>query len=258
MMSQEMIMQLATYLNQASITIFYGGAGTSTESGVPDYRGRFGTWTKMEEEHKNPLYFANIKRLKEDPVAFFKIREEVDRKEPEPNFTHRLLANLERNGQDIRVITQNVDGLHQKAGQVYVDELHGDTREWFCMDCRRSYPREALQKNQDKVAYCRTCGGILRPNVIYFGESIPHDVMKRARWSMEQADLLIIAGTTLTTPAAKRLVQHFKGEHIVIMNYDPLDIAPLEADLFIRQPIGQVMQQVAPFLDHYHSESSDP
>lgn len=249
-MKQE-IVQLAEYINNAEITVFYGGAGTSTESGIPDYRGRFGIWTKMQENNMNPQYFAHIKRLREDPVAFFAER---DYKGPQPqaNAAHLILARLEKNGQDVRIITQNVDGLHQQAGHRYVDELHGEHRHWHCMDCKRDYLRTEIRPDAMNVPRCEVCGGVVRPNVIYFGENAPKAVVERARWSLAKADLLIIGGTSLTTPLAKRLIHNYKGDKIVVINYDELDISPLAVNLYINRPIGEVLTEAAPLLKNYH------
>lgn len=247
---QEKVSQLAGYINQADVTVFYGGAGVSTESGIPDYRGRFGLWTQMKENNKNPQYFAHVKRMLEDPEAFFTARN-TSGPIPQPNATHKILANLEANKKDIRVITQNVDGLHQQAGHRYVDELHGEHRHWHCMTCQREYFRAEVVRDEKNVPRCHVCQGIVRPNVVYFGENAPKDVVRRASYSLTQADLLIIAGTSLTTPLAKRLIHQFNGQHIVVINYELLDISPLQVDLYINQPVGEVFTQTAPYLNNF-------
>lgn len=244
------ILQLADYINQAKVIVFYGGAGVSTESGIPDYRGRFGLWTKLAENDKNPQYFAHVKRMIEDPEAFFAARKTTG-PIPEPNATHKILANLEMNKKDLRVITQNVDGLHQQAGHRYVDELHGEHRHWHCMTCQRTYLRAEVVRDEKNVPRCYVCVGIVRPNVVYFGENAPKDVVRRASYSLSQADLLIIAGTSLTTPLAKRLIHEFTGKHIIVINYEPLDISPLKVDLYIDQPIAEVFTLAASHLENY-------
>lgn len=245
--NQAAIQQLAKYMNEAQIICFYGGAGTSTESGIPDYRSRHGIWTKMEANDQNPQYFANAKRIRENPEEFFRVRR-AKGPVPEPNTAHIVLANLEKQGKDIRIITQNVDGLHQKAGHRFVLELHGNHREWHCMDCGRTYLRSELQYDEKGVPRCYVDHGIVRPNVVYFGENAKRETVEQSKNTLEVSDLLIIAGTSLTTPLAKRLVQLFKGERVVVINKEPLDIRPLHTDLFIQQAIGEVLQAVEPLI----------
>lgn len=242
------IQTLAGYMNNSSVICFYGGAGTSTESGIPDYRSRFGVWTKMRERNMNPQYFASHKRLLENPEEFFRVRRKSG-PDPEPNATHEILANLEKNGTDIRIITQNVDGLHQKAGHRFVLELHGEHRTWYCMDCGRIYNADELERDENGVPRCYVDKGIVRPNVVYFGESADSAVIEKSRKTLKESNLLIIAGTSLTTGLAKRLIREFEGDHIVIINKEPLNIDPLDTSLFIQRPVGEVLQEVEPMVE---------
>ena len=245
--NQYAIKKLAKYINEATIICFYGGAGTSTESGISDYRSKHGIWTLMEENDQNPLYFANAKRIKEDPAAFFNRRKRTG-PPPEPNAGHLVLSNLEKHGKDIRVITQNVDGLHQKAGHRFVLELHGNHRNWHCMDCGRVYKRDEVEYDKERVPRCYVDQGIVRPNVVYFGENANRETVEKSKDTLKISDLLIIAGTSLSTPLARRLVQLFEGKHVVVINRDPLDIKPLYTDLFIQRSVGEVLQEVEPFI----------
>lgn len=241
------IEKLAHYMNEAKIICFYGGAGTSTESGIPDYRSKHGIWTLMEENNQNPQYFANAKRIKENPEEFFKVRKRKG-SSPQPNNAHYTLADLEKRGKDIRVITQNVDGLHQKAGHRFVLELHGNHRKWHCMDCGRIYRPNELQYDEKGVPRCYVDQGVVRPNVVYFGENANRETVEMSKQTLQVSNLLIIAGTSLTTPLAKRLVQLFQGEHVVIINNDPLNIEPLPTDLFIQHSVGEVLKAVEPSI----------
>lgn len=234
------IRQLRDLMIQAKTIVFYGGAGTSTESGIPDYRSEHGVWTAMLHSGFDPIKYANPRFIRNHPEDFFALREE-SREKPEPNVTHRVLAKWEQAGKDIRVITQNVDGLHQQAGHRYVLELHGHNRVWHCMFCGREYGVDELQRDEGNVPRCYVCHGIVRPNVVYFGETASKDTVAKAKWSLQQADLLIIAGTSLTTPLARRLVHEFGGSHIAIINYDEVDISPLSADLFIQDSVGKTL-----------------
>lgn len=243
--TKEDIVTLKKYIDQAEIITFYGGAGTSTESGIPDYRSRFGVWTAMEKSGRSPAQFANPKNIRKNPEEFFKRREADKREQPQPNVIHETLAGMEKKGKDIRVITQNVDGLHQKAGHRYVLELHGNHRVWHCMDCGREYKASELKRDANNVPRCYVDNGIVRPNVVYFGENADRTTVEKAKKTLKVSDLLMIVGTSLTTPLARRLIQHFEGQHIAMINLDEIDIAPLETDLFIQERAGEVFQALA-------------
>lgn len=235
------IITLNEAIQTASLIVFYGGAGTSTESGIPDYRSRHGRWTSLEKDGFEPVKIANPRFIKENPEEFFKKREGEPIK-PKPNTTHYYLAKLEKHGKDVRVITQNVDGLHQMAGHRYVLELHGNHRTWHCMTCGREYLYQEIERDENNVPRCYVDQGIVRPNVVYFGESANRDTVTKARDTLSKADLLIIAGTSLTTPLARRLVQDYGGDKIIVINHDELDISPLVVDLFIQASVGEVFR----------------
>lgn len=243
-LTEESILQLKNYIEQAEVITFYGGAGTSTESGIPDYRSRFGIWTAMEESGQSPVKIAHPRNIRKNPEKFFKNREEGQRTKPEPNIVHQTLAAMEKKGKDIRVITQNVDGLHQKAGHRYVLELHGNHRVWHCMDCGREYLVSELKRDDKNVPRCYVDQGIVRPNVVYFGENADKTTVEKAKRTLKQSDLLLIVGTSLTTPLAKRLIHHFEGDSIVGINLDEIEIAPLEWDLFIQAQAGEVFKHL--------------
>lgn len=234
-------------MDQAEIITFYGGAGTSTESGIPDYRSRFGRWTAMEKSGQSPAQIANPKNIRENPEKFFQRREEENRQQPKPNAIHETLTNMEMNGKDIRVITQNVDGLHQAAGHRYVLELHGNHRVWHCMDCEREYKVSELRRDEKDVPRCYVDNGIVRPNVVFFGESADRTTVAKAKRTLEVSDLLMIVGTSLTTPLSKRLIQHFMGD-IVVINLHKIDIDPLKRDLFIQERAGEVFEELDKIL----------
>lgn len=242
------MMQLREYLKEAKITVFYGGAGTSTESGISDYRSQHGVWTAMEKDGFDPLKYSNPKYIAAHPEEYFKNHKEKPQN-IKPNATHQVLAQLENSGKDIRVITQNVDGLHQQAGHRYVLELHGNSRVWHCMDCGREFAVKELQRDEQGVPRCYVDQGIVRPNVVFFGENASRDTVDKAKWTLSQADLLIIAGTSLTTPLAKRLIHHFKGERVVIINRDELDISPMKVDLFIQADVGKTLHALSDQLE---------
>lgn len=233
------ILQLQQYIEEAEILTFFGGAGVSTESGIPDYRSKDGRYTKMEERDEDPRKILNRRYIINHPEEFFKRRESGNEVKPQPNMAHRVLASLEKDGKDIRVLTQNVDGLHQKAGHRYVLELHGSGRIWFCMKCGRVYQPGEAERDENNVPRCYVDNGIVRPDVTYFGENLKKHVMEKAKDVMEQSDLLIIAGTSLTVYPVKNLINHFDGDDVVVINNEPLKTGDLEVDLFIQEPVGK-------------------
>lgn len=231
----------ADYINQASRIAFFGGAGVSTESGLPDYRSKNGRYTAMENDGKDPKKVMHINYIKDHPREFFKRRNKA--KDIQPNQAHYALADLEDMGKDVRIITQNVDSLHQKAGSSHVYELHGSSRTWFCMDCGYTVPADEVVW-EDDLPTCQRCSGLVRPSVTYFGEMPDMEVVEEGRELIRQSDLLIIAGTSLTVSPAKRLIQAFEGDHVVVINKDPLNTKKLPVDLTFTDPVGQVMDQV--------------
>lgn len=241
------IMLLKQSIDEAEIITFFGGAGVSTESGIPDYRSRDGQYTKMEEEQENPRKILNRRNIMNNPVEFFN-RPRGPRIRPEPNMAHRVLADLEKSGKDIRVLTQNVDGLHQKAGHRYVLELHGNGRTWFCMKCERVYLPSELERDADNVPRCYVDNGIVRPAVTYFGENPKKEVIEKAKEVIEKSDLLIIAGTSLTVYPVKNLIHHFTGKRVIVINKEELDTGDLHVDLFIQQPVGETFEKLSDLL----------
>lgn len=233
------IEQLQQYIDQAEKIVFFGGAGVSTESGLPDYRSQEGTYTKMEEKQLDPKIRMSKRFMLENPEEFFKPRDNKAKPFiPEPNAGHRFLAELERNGKDVRIITQNVDGLHQKAGSKLVVELHGNNRHFYCMKCGREYPYNEIPRDDNHVPRCPIDNGIIRADVILFGENLKPGVLDRAKELIISSDLLIIAGTSLSVYPAKTLIRHFTGNKVVVINQSPLEIKDIKVDLTITEPVG--------------------
>ena len=183
----------------------------------------------------------------EHPAEFFKQRAPDDGKPfvPHPNPSHNYLAKLEGHGKDIRIITQNVDGLHQKAGSKLVIELHGNNRHFYCMECGREYPYLEIPRDERNVPRCPIDNGIIRADVILFGENLKPEVLEHSKKILADSDLLIIAGTSLSVYPAKNLIRHFKGKKVVVINQSPLDIEELAVDLFISEPIGETLSKLS-------------
>lgn len=196
--------QLNEMIKEAKIISFFGGAGVSTESGLPDYRSKDGRYTKMNENNVDPRKVLNRRYIKNNPIDFFNRYRRDNQFQPKPNAAHRFLADLEKRGKDVRVLTQNVDSLHHKAGHRFVLELHGHQRTWFCMTCERVYLPNELEQDENNVPRCHIDNGIIRPNVIYFGESPKNHIMDKAKEVLSESDLLIIAGTSLRVPPRQK------------------------------------------------------
>lgn len=237
------ILMLKKHIEHANIITFFGGAGVSTESGIPDYRSKDGRYTKMEEREEDPRKILNRRFILNHPEEFFNRRRDEEEL-PEPNMAHRALAKMEKRGKDIRVLTQNVDGLHQAAGHRYVLELHGNGRTWFCMECEREYLPEEIERDEKNIPRCYVDNGIVRPNVTYFGENLKKHVFEKAKEVLSKSDLLIIAGTSLTVYPVKNLIHSFQGENVIVINNDEINTGELAVDLFIQKPVGETFEKL--------------
>lgn len=236
---------LQKLINEAKSIAFFGGAGVSTESGLPDYRSNTGTYTELEQQQLDPKKVMSKRFLMEHPEKFF--NRPNTRKTPllpKPNAAHLYLAELEKKGKDVRIITQNVDGLHQVAGSKLGIELHGNNRHFHCMKCGREYPYNEIQRDEQNIPRCPIDNGIIRADVILFGENLKPGVLDRAKKIMASSDLLIIAGTSLTVNPSKNLIHYFEGNHVVVINKTPLDL-DLTVDLTIEGAVGEIFSQLS-------------
>lgn len=241
----DQIQQFADYIDQADKIVFFGGAGVSTDSGLPDYRSNDGRYTAMENDGKDPKKVMHIKYILEHPKQFFKRRNKVVGIQPNPS--HYSLVELEKMGKEVHIVTQNVDSLHQKAGSSSVYELHGSNRTWYCMSCGHVEKQDDVVW-ENELPTCQIDGGLMRPNVVYFGEKLDWDLINHVRELIAEADLLIIAGTSLTVSPAKRLVDAFKGNHAVVINKEPIDTKNLSIDLNFDTSISEIMTNAVELL----------
>ena len=224
---------LRAMLNESQYAVFFGGAGVSTESGIPDFRGAGGLYTS---DGKGNEYYLSRRCLTVDPFAFYRFfRENMIFPEARPNLAHKALAELEAAGKIKAVITQNIDGLHQEAGSRRVLELHGTVSRSYCMRCGKVCPPD-----DDPVPKCPECGGIVRPDVTLYGEPLDGFTFREAEEEIARADLLIAGGSSLTVYPAASLVGNFEGGKLVIINYSPTAYDD-SADLVIRASIGEVL-----------------
>ena len=235
------IEKLKKWVSESEHIVFFGGAGVSTESGIPDFRSVDGLYSQKFEyppeeiiSHSffvdNPEYFFRFYKEKMLPLGF------------EPNITHKVLARWEEEGKLAAVITQNIDGLHQKAGSKVVHELHGSVLRNYCMRCGKFHSAEFV-KNCDGVPRC-TCGGTVKPDVVLYEEGLDQKTIQNAVMAIQGADLLIVAGTSLTVYPAAGLIRYYPGNRLVLINRDatPYD---RYADLVFHDSLGTIFEQLA-------------
>lgn len=221
--------------------VFFGGAGVSTESGIPDFRSVDGLYHQHYEYPPETILSHSF--FMRNPEGFYKFyHDKMLALDAEPNAAHRKLAELERAGKLKAVITQNIDGLHQKAGSRKVLELHGSVHRNYCMKCHQFYDAWYI-KNAPGVPRCETCGGMIKPDVVLYEESLDQNVLQEAVLAISRAQVLIVGGTSLVVYPAAGLLRYFQGEALVVINKGATS-ADRNADLLIQEPIGQVLGQI--------------
>lgn len=231
-------MTLQNIIDESKRIVFFGGAGVSTESGIPDFRSADGLYSQKydypPEQIVSHTFF--VKR----PEEFFRFyKDRMIFPKAKPNAAHKKLAELERAGKLHAVITQNIDGLHQAAGSQNVIELHGSVHRNYCMECGKFFPLSAVTDSEG-VPKCE-CGGTIKPDVVLYEESLKTEDIERSVYEIENADTLIIGGTSLAVYPAAGLVRYFKGKYIVVINKSELNA---DADLVINDSIGKVLGQL--------------
>lgn len=236
----EEIKELQDLIDNHNNIVFFGGAGVSTESGIPDFRSQDGLYNmKYKYPPETILSHQFFYRFPEEFFKFY--REKMLCDTAKPNAAHLKLAELERARKVKAVITQNIDNLHQMAGSKNVLELHGSVYRNYCTKCGKSYDFEYI-KNSDDVPHCK-CGGIIKPDVVLYGEDLDNNIMTKAAKAIHEAQVLIIGGTSLSVWPAASLIDYFYGDHLVIINKTPAQRDNF-ADLIIREPIGEVFEQI--------------
>ena len=237
----EKIALLRQWVAESDNIVFFGGAGVSTESGIPDFRSVDGLYN--QEYKYPPEEIISHSFFERDPEEFYRFYRAklIPPKDVKPNAAHLRLAELESEGKLRAVITQNIDGLHQAAGSKKVIELHGSIHRCYCAKCRKPYP-ESFVNEGTGIPRC-SCGGIVRPDVVLYEEGLDEQDLYSAVNYIRAADVLIVGGTSLSVYPAAGLIRYFRGKHMVLVNrgstpYDDM------AELVIRQNIGQVFSQI--------------
>lgn len=239
--------KLMDYIKESNNIVFFGGAGVSTESGIPDFRSKDGLYNQRDVrfDRYSPEYLLSKDCLHNSPKVFYEFyRQKMDTRTTEPNITHKVLAQMETAGKLKAVVTQNIDGLHQKAGSQNVYEIHGTTQRNYCNKCGKFYPPDFLFNVNDAIPRCE-CGGQIRPDITLYGENLSENAVNLAVNAIRNADMLIIGGTSLQVYPACSYVSEFRGEHLVIINKEKISY-PIndETDLVIIDSLGSVFAEV--------------
>jgi len=236
----EQINQLAKLINESANTVFFGGAGVSTESGIPDFRSETGLYHARSVFGREPEYLLSNACFSGEPELFFRYyKENLVFRDAKPNAAHAALAELERSGKLQAVVTQNIDGLHQIAGSRNVFELHGSNWRQYCVKCGKKYEL-AYIFGQAGIPKCGDCGGIVRPDVVLYGENLDESVIQAAVRAIGDAELLIVGGTSLAVYPAAGMIRYFGGGALVLINKSETP-ADRDARLVIRDSIGKVL-----------------
>ena len=235
------IEELQVLINSANHIVFFGGAGVSTESGIPDFRSKDGLY-KLKSKYGRPyeemLYHDYFY---EDTKTFYKFYKEFMITDAKPNKAHDFLAKLEKK-KDVTIITQNIDGLHQIAGSTKVIELHGSIHRNYCTKCGRFYSlKEMLSLGE--IPICPYCKGVIKPDVTLYQEMLSEEAIEKAINALRKADLLIVAGTSLKVYPANGLINYYRGNRIVVINKEPLYLS--NVTLEINEPVGETFSKIS-------------
>lgn len=241
------IKKLAEILKVSDNIVFFGGAGVSTASNIPDFRSSDGLYSKKLNKHFTPEQAVSHSFLMQYPEEFFEFyKENLIYEDAKPNDCHIALAKLEEMGKLKAVVTQNIDGLHQMAGSKNVYELHGTIHKNYCIKCKTRYQVDYILKSKG-IPVCQKCGGMVRPEVVLYEEGLDDQVVAGAIAAIGQADTLIIGGTSLIVYPAAGLINYFQGKNLVQINKTKT-LADNRADLCINDDIAMVMREALKFM----------
>ena len=239
--SQKKVEQLKQIVADSNNIVFFGGAGVSTESGIPDFRSVDGLYN---QKYKYPpevmVSHSFFRQHTEEFFEFYKNK--MIALDAKPNAAHKKLAQLEKDGKVKAVITQNIDGLHYAAGSKEVLELHGSVHRNYCEQCGKFYPVEYIVESKG-VPRCEACGAIVKPDVVLYEEGLDYETMQKAVQYIRNAEVLIIGGTSLAVYPAAGFIDYFRGRHLVVINMDRT-AKDVHAELLIQERIGEVFEQL--------------
>lgn len=239
--------KLRQYIKESNNIVFFGGAGVSTESGIPDFRSKNGLYNQhdIQFEKYQPEYLLSRECLYNNPKVFYEFyRQKMDTRNIKPNITHKVLAKMEQIGKLKAIVTQNIDGLHQKAGSKNVFEIHGTTQKNYCSKCKKEYLSDYLFDSNEVIPKCE-CRGQIRPDVTLYGEKLPNEAVNGAVEAISKADMLIIGGTSLQVYPAANYISYFSGEHLIVINKEKVDVITNdETDLMIVDSLGSVFSEI--------------
>ncbi len=237
---EEKIATLRRWIEDSDNIVFFGGAGVSTESGIPDFRSQDGLYNQKYDYPPEEIISRSFFETR--PEIFYRFyREKLVVTGAEPNAAHRYLAKLEARGKLRAVVTQNIDGLHQAAGSKNVLELHGTLLRNYCVRCHKPYPADFIAETEG-LPRC-TCGGLVRPDIVLYEEGLDQDVMSKALRAISRAEVLIVGGTSLAVYPAAGLIRYYQGNRLVLINKTPTPYDG-EADLLIAGKIGEVFSKL--------------
>ncbi len=243
--------QLREYIEESNNIVFFGGAGVSTESGIPDFRSKDGLYNQhdVQFDKYKPEYLLSRECLYNNPKVFYEFyRQKMDTRNIEPNITHKVLAKMEEMGKLKAIVTQNIDGLHQKAGSKNVFEIHGTTQRNYCSKCKMEYHSDFLFNNKEAIPKCK-CGGLIRPDVTLYGENLPNDAVNGAIRAIRDAEMLIIGGTSLKVYPTANYISYFSGRHLVVINREKIQVLLYgDTDLMIIDSLGNVFSEIEKWM----------
>jgi len=237
----EKIQELQEIIDNAERIVFFTGAGVSTDSGIPDFRSQDGLY-HMQYDYPPETIVSHSFFVHQTEEFYRFYKDKMLALDAEPNYTHKLMADLEAKGKCIGVVTQNIDGLHQKAGSKKVYELHGSVLRNYCTKCGTFYDAKYI-KESEGIPRCEKCGGLIKPDVVLYEEGLNEEVLNGALNAIESADVLIILGTSLVVYPAAGLVRYFRGDKLVLINRD---VTPYDsnADLLIQASFSDVIPKL--------------
>ena len=236
------IKELQEIIDRSNNIVFFGGAGVSTESGIPDFRSKNGIFNSIEKYGLRPEEILSHSYYLKNTAKFYDYyKKNLIFKDAKPNAAHLKLSQLEKDGKLKAVITQNIDGLHQKAGSKNVLELHGNIYRNYCMKCGKKYSLEYILKSEG-IPTCE-CGGLVKPDVVLYEESLDNTILTLSTEYISQAETLIIGGTSLVVQPAASLINYFDGENLVLINKSKTEYDHI-ASLVINEAIGQTLRLI--------------